>query len=985
MIKFINLVVLFLSLPVWAGWVPNQDAGTIIDRADCSVLIKKDGNYEEEAEYTFTAKNENGRNDLALTTVPFMPESQTIEIVKAVSITDGVETPVDLKKIHEQTAKAPEGGVSSAKEYVIPFTNLKIGSSIKYKYKTISKKPLHPGVFAMQFMYGAREPEMGGKCVLKSEKRILFSVRDREKILKIEEGKEKELFTLTITQVKPATQKLGDEKIPILSHNSFSQVQVTTLESWNEFANLMADRYEKILQQELPPVFKAIADKAKAKKDLNEQIDVVTSELATIMTYSGDWTSVDKMYFPRGHTEVAASKTGDCKDFATTTTAILRKLGINASVALVGRKNPYSPAQIIQTTPIKEDLAMPSLFNHVIVRVERADKSVFWVDPTNIISNSRYSNSDIAGSATLNISKTADKLETVPFSKIEDSLVKIEKTIKIRADDKADSEGTLKGNGIITGQIVQTAFKDGDKKADEIALGLFGVSAKETNPKVVSKNYKSRIANTFEATISTSGEKIYVSKEGKELIVVPLPSFLEVYYLAGGTDRATDFYSFSKAKIESNTQVQGFDFDNEESNGCIAVSPWYDVERKLIKNDKGFEVRDRIVFKKEMISVSEIQDEEYGNSMGDLNDCVRSQAIHVSKLVPGQSLAKRLEGYTIEAINNLNDARGPGSTSKSLRARTMALQILEKKPDDLDAKIGLARSYRWIGYRKNDEFGPFYMQYADQLLDEVLAKSPDNAMALIQKSYCQARLHRIDEAKRYFNKAYYASTKKGFDIYALGGYITDKLNQPKVAMNSYLKAAEYAMTDSQRTIAYSKLGTLSRETEDFAKAEEYFSLALRYSPNDAWLMNDVLLLASGRQDFDKAIAIGEKMIKVSDFGVGRMNLADAYSGKAQSILKVNPNDNSRFEKAAEFAMKGLKWNDKSASCMIALAESLQGNAMANNDETLMSKSSEVWIKALAYAKSNQDRTRAMNGLNSVSALVAKMKNPRMPSSVKPSK
>jgi len=983
--KFIIVSALILSVESSAYWAPATEADVVIDRVDCNTLIKKDGNYISEEEQTYTAKNENGRNKLALQTIQFFPEAQRVEVLKAVTINGGAETLVDLKTIHERSAGGPTNGVSGVKELVIPFTNLKIGSSIRYKYKTISKKPMHPGVFAMQFIYGARDPELAGTCVLKSEKKLFYSAKDKESLLKIQEGVEKDLFTLTINLIKPANKALKDEKVPILRHDSFSQVQVTTLENWQEFASLLSERYEKVLQQTLPPVFQAIVDKAKQKKDIHQQIDTVTSELSTIMTYSGNWTSLEKMYYPRGHAEVASSKIGDCKDFATTTTAVLRSLGINASVALVGRKMPYDPSQIVSTTPIKDTLAMPSLFNHAIVRIERPDNSVFWVDPTNTTSNSRYSKDDIAGSATLNMSKTTTQLETIPYSKLEDSFVKIDKTIQIRVDEKADVKGTIKGAGAYLNPIVETAFREGEKKADEYLLNIFGSSSKDSTLKVQSKNYKSRITDSFEATVQNSGEKVLGSKDGKEYFVAALPSFLEIYFAGVSSGRTTDLYSVTKGKIESSVKVLGYDFLESESNGCIAVSPWFEVERNLIKNEKGFEVRDKILFKKEYIPVSDLIQEEYANSVSDLEGCLYSQAIRVSKIPPGKTLTQRLEGYTLKAIDALYEVKGPGVTENALKARTIALQLLEINPNNIEAKIGLIKSYRWTGYRKGTEWGPLYLQYADLMIDEILTKSPDHIPTLIVKSYYQIRLNKLDEAKKYFTKAFYASANKNFEIYNLGGYILEKMNNPKLAMNSYFRALELASSDFQRTLAYSNLGGLARDSGDLAKAEEYYTQAIKYSPGDAWLMNDVVVIALIKKSYDKAIDVGEKMLKVSVFGVGQMNLADAYAGKAQQILKENIADKSRFDIAAEFAMKGLKWNERSVSCMMALAESLQGVGLDKNDDDLLKRSSDMWIKALAYSKTDFDRQNATKGLNNLSAIQAKLRKSRMPSSPSPSK
>ncbi|WP_413291438.1 DUF3857 domain-containing protein [Bdellovibrio sp. HCB337] len=968
--KFILCIIIF-GRSAMAAWTPNTEAGVIIDRVDMTMDVKADGTHVEEEERQYTAKNESGRNKLALESLTFLPEMSKIEVLKAVSITDGVETAVDLKTIHERSAAGPKEGITGVKELVIPFTNLKIGSSIKYRIRTTTLKPLYPGVFAMQFMYGAQGPEMAGVVKLRSEKKLEYAVRDKDKALKIEEGKEKELYTLTITQVKPANKTLKDERLPMLSHDSFPQVQVTTVKNWQEFSGLIADKYEARLQEELPPVFKAIVDKAALKKDVYEKIDTVTSELATIMTYSGNWTTLEKMFFPRGHKEVAGSKTGDCKDFATSTAAMLRKLGISANVALVGRKSPYDPGQVIQTTALKEELAMPSLFNHAIVRVELPAKKVLWVDPTNAVSNSRFSNSDIAGSAALNVAKSTIAIEKVPYSGVEDSVVKVDKKLKLSADEKGESEGSISMTGFFAVSVMDTAFREGAKKANQNVGDIFGIALEDVGESIKA-DYKSRIAQNFEAKVKTFGEKVFAEKENKEYLYFPLPPYLSIYFAGYAPGRVTDFYAFVKSRYEGRTVVEGFDFVDTESFGCYAVSPWVDVERRLVKNEKGFEVIDRVTFKKDMIPVAELTDEEYGSSMSDIESCVGAQTVQVQKLTPGLTLQKRLSRFTMTEIKRLDGISGPGSVRRSMEVKMIAEHMLQKNPKDMDVLIEKIRAERFIGYRQGAIIGPVFVEYADRSIDDILSKDPNQPRALIQKSYNMIYGQKMDQAKTYFTKAYYASKEKTFELYRLGGYLSSTIANYSVAEGSYSKALALAKTDAEKAHAYRSLGGVYLDQKNHTKAETYLYSALKYSPDDAWLMNDIVVLALNKSDYDGAIEVGEKMLKVASFGVGRINVASAYGRKAAKILSSNSQDVTRFEKAADLAMKGMKWDEKSVDCMLALGQSLHETAALKKDVGLMKRSMDVSIKAVAHAKGPYQIQKATEVLNKASAAHSQM-------------
>jgi len=982
--KFGLSLILFCS-PAWAGWVPGQDVDVVLEWDNTSLDVKADGTYTQTDERKFTAKNERGRSRLVLEAIRFLPEISKLEVLEAVSITGGVETPVDLKTVQERAASGPAEGLTGVRELIIPFTNLQVGSSIKYKLKTTSKKPLYPGVFSMHFIYGAQFPEMGGSVKIRSEKRLEYSARDAEKALKIETATDGNIHVLTITQLKPVSRVLKDEKIPIFPPEAFPQVQVSSLRNWQEFADLITDKYEERLREELPAVFKAIVEKAALKKDLYEKIDTVTSELSSLMTYSGNWTTAEKMFYPKSQNEIAASKTGDCKDFATATVAMLRALGIKSSVALVNRRDPHDPSQLLQSTPLTPGLAIPSLFNHAVVRVEGPDKKIFWVDPTNLVSNSRLLRPDIAGSVSLNISKRSEVLEKLPGVGVGDSLMKVEKVLRVAGDGKGESEGKLSVSGLYAMDLMETSFRDGAKKANEVAAQVYGALLENAGDSVQA-NYKSRIAGPLEAKMKTFGERNYVEKEGKAFLVMPFPAVLQVYLHAQSQGRVTDFYANPQGKYESRTQVEGRDFVDTESFGCFAVSPWVDVERVLLKNEKGFEVRDKVVFKKDLIPAADINGEDYGFSMGDLQACLKAQAVQVHKLDAGEALPQRLRRFTLAEIRRLEDMSGPGSLLRAQEVKMIADQLLAANPKDLEIRVAKIKAQRRLGYRYGEVTAAPYLAQAEQDLEEVLKENPEHLAALFQKIYNLIDLEKVDGAKDTFTRAYYAAKEnKTYDLYKAGGFLSERLQKYDVAEGSYLKALALAATDGQRAETLKKLGDLHRKQSRLSQAEEFYYKALKYDPENSWLLNDLLLIALNKKDFDGAIEIGEKMLKLADFGVGRANLATAYGRKALQILQSPSQDVTRFERVRDLAQKGMKWDETSVECLLALGSSFYETALLKKDSGLMKRSLDLSIKALAYAKDPGIRLQAVEMVNKVSTAKSQLTagSPRVPATEGP--
>ncbi|MFS4459941.1 DUF3857 domain-containing protein [Bdellovibrio sp. HCB2-146] len=956
----------------FAEWGEADKADVVINHANAVVTVKADGTAVMEEQRMFTSKNEAGRNKLALETIPFVPEIMSVQVLKASSITEGEEIPVDIKTIQVRAASDPvsKQGISGLKELVIPFTNLQMGSTISYKLLTKYKKATFPGSFSMSFVYGLKEPELSGEVLIRSVKKLNFVLSDPQKYLSVEEGQDdKGQYTLKIKMLRAFTKNIKDENIPILTHSSFPSVHVTTLENWNQFVNIFADKYEKILSDELPPSFQAIVTKASTKNDIYEKIDTVTSELASVMTYSGNWTSLDKMFFPRGHKEIAKSKIGDCKDFATSTTAMLRKIGIKANVALVVRRSPHDPMNRIQAIPSQPQFAFPG-FNHLIVRVEMPDKSILWVDPTNTTSNSKAPGIDIAESQALNVSKDTKDLEFVPATKIDDHVVTVEKSLKVTPDDKVESTGKITTTGLYASEILNTAFMKNEKAANEIVLALYGSVAKDS----VKANYKTRIASQFQADINTHSEEILKREDDKAFLMVPFPRVLTLYGVAYAPKRVTDFYGTPKGKFVSKVFVEGYDFNENEEYGCWAASPWYEIERKIFKVEKGVEIRDQVLLKKDFITAAEINDKDYAYSLGDFESCVNSQAVRLFELDPTKTLADRLKDYTVDNLNKLaNSGSGPEIYRISRTMKTIADQLLEKDPTNAEVIVLKTRAARWVAMRMSKVYGPTYLEYAHKWIDEILARDSNNESALIQKSYNYSFGNLPTQATQFFTRAFYASKEKGYELYRLGGYLSEEKKDYKLASQSYLKALSMAKNDYQRGLIWRSLANISSTQDDHKTAEDYYNRALTYLKDDPYIMNDLIILANHRKDYDKAIEIGEKLLKTSDFGAARTNLGNAYAAKAELVAKGGKE--ADYEKAKEIAMKGLKWDSKNFECHGVLAQAFESIALMKKEIALADRAVEIRTKMVNIADHPLEVQMAkvwLQGAKSIQLIVQKM-------------
>lgn len=959
---------ILFSLTSNARWLERNEANYEMLDNKYNLDIAADGSYTFVDETTYKILNEKGRLKFALESVPYSSSSQKVKILSASSATDGVITPVDVKDLKRRAAGGKAEGFDDSMEVLIPFSNIKIGSTVTYKISLSSKYSVLPGFFSMRFVYGALFYEKKGLVTIRSPQKIYFSILDDDSALKVTETKDKGQFVLKIEQVKPAF-KVTDEASPQLAKRTYSQVEVSTNNQWQSFATPLAKRYDEIINlKELPTSFKLIADKTKAIKTLTEKIDFVTSQLAELMTYSGDWSSRDRKFFARSLAEIEKKKTGDCKDFSAATTAILRSIGIQADVALVHRRGRDRSFDEISRVPIDQKLVQSGLFNHAIVHVNDQGKSI-WVDPTNFVSNSSMIYEDIAKSPALVLRGDTNALKSIPEASIGESQLKIVKNITINADDTLDTKGTMELSGEYMKSIHELALTQNVDVAKQITIKLFGSVAEKNRFVVEGINFKKRIAKNSVAKIRTRSEEKYISeKENKKYLMVPV-AFRLNSFLSAGQNRVSDFYVGSPSSEESVYTVDGFDFVGTEV-GCTVLTPWFSAERQLFKTSKGFQVKDTFKFKSTSISAKEVNSAQYAMDAGDIYSCANAQYIEIKEIEPKLTLEKRLVGYNYEAAKKLATARAAESIDKSRQAKHMIEQILEQNPKhplSKDLRLLLYRAFTRIGYKRNDIDMSAYLARAGNVIDALYAEHPKDPEVLQKKTYFAIEKKDLDEMKKFFALAYTVSPKE-YDIFRLGGDVSEELKKYDLAEKSFLKAASLAKNPVDLEIAYSSLASVNEELLKYDRAVEYYDLAIKQEGKNAWLFSHYVSLLVYLKKWDRAIEVAEQMLKISDFGVGRRLLATAYASKALSLSSDPKND----EQVTGLCMKALKNKKDESLCLITLGRKALARARKNKDLQDAEKSLDYFQRALADEKlTNEPRLR--KEIEKTETIIAKMR------------
>lgn len=943
--------------PAFSDWALEKDAPFEIVSSNDLFIVEKSGLYTAEKEIVYKILNEQGRNYLALKGIPFVPDATKIQVLRASTVTDDVETKVDLKSITVRQAKTGPEGLSSVQEMVIPFTNLQIGSLVKYKYRERQVKTLVNGFFSTAASFGITAPEAGGNLLVKSQIPLFIRSSDPWNALTIEQKKEGPYFIISVKQNK-RLYKFPAEMHPILTKRNATGVDISSMESWRSYIGPIAERYEKILaDKNFPTSLNKIVDKAAKQATTIQKIDMVTSELATIMTYSGNWTTFDKMFFPQKLSEIGKLKIGDCKDFSMATVAMLRKLGIKANIALTYR-NSQTSLGAMRSEAIDDDMPQSNMFNHAIVKVQDQGKT-YWIDPTNLVSSAGYIFSDIAGSHALEVVANAEKIEKIPYSGIEQNSIILEKEYIIKGDHTAETTSNFTINGDFSKAVIELSLTKNGESGQKILSALNRTSFDKAKARFENVDFKNRITQKISGVEKALGEKVLLEEEGKTYFSAPVSILMRASLVLGEKGRVTDANLGGNVQDKTILRVKGYDFVGYPE-GCTIITPWFNASRKFIKIDQGFEILDHVRFLKNTITASDINTDKFQMALGDIYDCSKTQAVEVRQIKADETLVSRMAPYTFALAKEKYETQGPKSISGARESLHIIENLLVSSPKDKALLLLKAKTFRMVGYKSNRVDNSDYIDAGESILNVLVVDYPKDGEVWIQKTWNAFKRKDKAEIIKNFQNAHLFS-EKNYSFYILGGTISEHLNNLDAAKGSYLKAVNLAKTPVEKSSAAVGLADILLRTRDVENGLAYYRQAISLNPDNAWVQGNFVSTLNDYKKWDEAIVLGEKAMKDGGYGVLRKTLAQSYNGKATEIYLTKASSVKGTERIALFGeientlMKGLKHDKSCGECLVTMGAIYRMMAFESKDKDLAQK-------ALAYyemAKSTNEVETSM--------------------------
>ncbi|MDB6095890.1 MAG: hypothetical protein JWM09_168 [Francisellaceae bacterium] len=598
----LSLIILmsFYHIQALARWANIDDCDLIIENYQANYEINPNGSYKVVYEMLIKPLNEKGKERLVTYPLVYNSDTTKLKIIEAKTISPTIEYPILPQQLEDKPLASSPQGFDQNNQVLVVFRNVEINSKIFIKYEMeVNNSPVPNYFYATEAFVGEYFKNL--KITFKAPFKLYNYVNDPKGLLKIDYKHTEKEDVLEIISKKGFIDWVTDEPYANFNLNIYPWVSVSSLPKWKDLGLQLVPLYETVINQPIPSLYSDIIKQAKTQKCVTEKIDYVTSHLAEKLNYMGDWRTVKGKFVPRPLQEIANTHYGDCKDFAATTTAILRQLGLNAYVAIVYRgDNVYERPH---------DLPGFNEFNHAIVYVQTPEKN-YWIDPTNFTSYSEGMHYDIAGRRSLILKDKMATLGYIPMPSPKFSQLSFNKVIELQNKVDLKVKGSVQLSGFnalgFTGNDLTTP-----KETTKLnVINLVGDESRVIDWKVSDFDLKSRIVKPITFNYEYSEKNARLKTTLGEGILLEKGSIVSKL-LTKTKDRISDIYLGAPFEYKNEMFFPNLKTIDNNSKTYEIDSPWISGTRSIINKAEGLKIIDTLIVKKVRISNAELLTKSY--------------------------------------------------------------------------------------------------------------------------------------------------------------------------------------------------------------------------------------------------------------------------------------------------------------------------------------------------------------------------------------
>lgn len=911
--KIILLFINVLLFPPFSFAQESKNYEALVSTLE--VNVKKDGSSTFTTENVFRVLTEQGRSELSLYKIRVDETESKFQLLEAFSVNQNKKSIVQEKSLKTSQSKDTKNfGLSGQSEIIVPFDNVSIGSEVHIRYK-ILQKPFLGNIFSSTIAVSNESLAKKEHYKFTSEIPLFFRDDNLAPYFVLKSRNESNQF---VVEISPSPQAYIYEGII----NETGVLHLTSAANWKQIQENAAKKYSAAISEPPPEKLQKIIAGAGKQSTKKEMIEFAAREINKVVAYSGNWTTKDGKWFPQGIKKTLDTGKGDCKDYSTLMTAVLRGIGFESYPFLTFRSRAYVGQEKLSRL---SGLASPELFNHVIVWAKDKEGKVWWVDPTNPYVQADTITSDILGNFGIVLDGHSENAIFLPSRNLDPADLNLEQTLTVNADNSVNGTGKIRMSPSFYNSIAMLERQSGPEATKGLVKVILNPTSKKTELEL------KKVAEKTPGYDYTFRGTDWVQEEFGKYKAITIFNVLGLTLQSFKPKAGIDIGEPGTAKII--THLRGQKEMDSIRAGCLLRSKWIDVDRIVENKPQEVTITDIIKIKERYISKQEASGSMFENIQQDLVACSKNSALvlslNESLKSPEIRKIEKLKGPAVEAMSDVD--------AKTL-AKLLSIQISEisgyiplklfryheKRVNDKKASasdyVQMSEAVVRLGFIKEHQYIPEHLIEGIRYLDFALqsAKEEVEVQAYAKKISLLLLLGNEKEANQVFHILHKKYPKQWL-TYRSGAEILKKHEKYELAEKSLLLGEAIIKTKEQESEFSKSMYDLYLSQKKYKEVISYQERIRQKNPNNPWVLHNLadLYLQSG--DFEKCIQLEKEVISSSGFAEAELTLSDAFFKKASSVhSKAQARQPSSLEPYEELLLEAIKYNNKNLQALTSL-------------------------------------------------------------------
>ncbi|MGZ6419092.1 MAG: transglutaminase domain-containing protein, partial [Pseudobdellovibrio sp.] len=796
--------------------------------------------------------------------------------IEAYSLKEGTKVTTSADNIQISDMQNSRLGLTDLKVVSMPIGYVQVNSIVHISYQ-VTENPFIAGMANSRFGMSNSHLAKEEKIIYESELPLNFVEIDFDQFYEAKYEIKNGIHRL---EVKPTEKAYALERNEV----SVGQVYVTTAQTWEQVNKAVSGNFKSVWNQKLPKELDKIADGAKKLNSTKEKIEYVAKAISQLIAYSGDWQSLKGKFVPQDFAKIMKSKRGDCKDYSSLMVAVLRKLNYEAYPALTSRNMRYPGKEILTKLSKTPNTAV---FNHAIVWMKDENNKELWLDPTNPLVLSDVISADILGNYALVLDGQSKDIKFLP----EENAVKLDMQV-VQSIKTTGNLSEAKGE-LILNQSSYNYIGTIEKLYGEEALKRLLAAWLNPYDKInisIAKDVVNKTVPSYKFSYVTNG---LIKEIPGKLKAYRIPNMLFLSAAQLYPKNVNYFGEIGKISVKTillhESTIDTFEAD------CLARSPWIDGDRVVTNENKNVVISDTVSVKRRTNTKEESQDESFEYYISNIYNCGSENKVTVldneretdAKYISmRKKLGPEIDKMTAADLDNLvkgNHDAGFESTGGKKALKFLNLSLANNPNNVKFLSIKAWRIFR-NGYIKGEYYLKAYADDAFVYLEKAKAANQNKFDDLLFEKLVRVSSYskRFTEAAAYL-KVYAANSADKYNVAYLSANLAYLQHMYPLAEQWLKHAEKLATTKDQKEERLSLLsgvyGDLNRTKDQIATRTEL----LKLDPENAWSLHNLACAYLDDKNYDKVIEYEKKALAISEFGMARKVMSDAYFEKTNSI------------------------------------------------------------------------------------------------------